>query len=540
MTTLIYPRTGINYLEHQETGIRWMLQREEPSAPLCRGGILADDMGLGKTFQTIGLLKNTPTPGPTLIVCPPALIAGWKEELMACGYGVCMLIGPGAWGPATHTAKTRGTEDDQSPQTVWLTTYPKLCNNQTHISRSNTWVRIILDEGHIIRNGKSNQTWCAAMAIAGGMLPPHDPLHGAGAEKKGPALWILSATPIQNGLRDWRNLCAWLRVDCKPTEMDEIGSDIMLRRTMDDLRDDIEALPAAPVFVEHELHIPDTGPTAAEGRMFRAIRDQLDNALSSRGVDSCVILELYLRMQQFIVHPQIYIESMRTKFKGAYPRPDWTTTTTKWTAVMEELQRGVTESVGQIVFCMFRQELEMAEAEAKAMGASVFTVCGGMGYEKIGAAVSDARAAAAEGKPVVMVVQIVSGGVGLNLQFCERIHFLSQHWNPAVVHQAVGRAVRIGQKAVVQVHMYRIADALLENIDALMISKHLKKIETAKDICDSLYDGFAPLTEPDLPAAPLAAAAGGAAIKFMVPVMDADVAVADPTTVDPTDPTDPK
>ena len=81
---LLPPRAGITYLPHQEEGIRWMLGREAVGAPVCRGGILADDMGLGKTFQTIGLLKNSPLAGlRTLIVCPPALVAGWTEELRA-------------------------------------------------------------------------------------------------------------------------------------------------------------------------------------------------------------------------------------------------------------------------------------------------------------------------------------------------------------------------------------------------------------------------------------------------------------------------
>jgi SNF2 family DNA or RNA helicase len=104
--------------------------------------------------------------------------------------------------------------------------------------------------------------------------------------------------------------------------------------------------------------------------------------------------------------------------------------------------------------------------------------------------VEGAKKAAAEGKPVVVVVQIVSGGCGLNLQFCKRILFLSQHWNPAVVHQAVGRAVRIGQKAVVQVHFFSIVDEVAENLDRRMTALHGEKIESARSVCESLYEGF--------------------------------------------------
>jgi hypothetical protein len=132
---------------------------------------------------------------------------------------------------------------------------------------------------------------------------------------------------------------------------------------------------------------------------------------------------------------------------------------------------------------------------AASLGAEVFAIRGGMGVEKVGAAVNGARAACAEGKPVVIVVQIVSGGVGLNLQFCKRILFLSQHWNPAVVHQAVGRAVRIGQRAKVEVHTFRVIDDVMDNMDRKMVETHQRKIDDARELCESLYEGYEPLDE---------------------------------------------
>ena len=178
---------------------------------------------------------------------------------------------------------------------------------------------------------------------------------------------------------------------------------------------------------------------------------------------------------------------MRTKYDGGYSRPDWTASATKWSACMEELQKAVTAKAGTIVFCQFRSEIQMVCLAAAAMGAEVFSVCGG---SDAGAEVEGAKKTAADGKPVVIVVQIVSGGAGLNLQFCTRILFLSQHWNPAVVHQAVGRAVRIGQKAVVDIHFFAIVDEVAENLDRRMAELHGEKIEGARSVCDSLYEGF--------------------------------------------------
>ena len=446
-----------------------MLAREAAGALVCRGGILADDMGLGKTFQTIGLLKNG-LPLRTLIICPPALIAGWTEELTACGYAVAVLE-KAVWS-LPDAASVAGT--------VWLTSYPKACMYRRAIALAEpAFERIVLDEGHVIRNGKGTSRWMNCMAIG----------------KRAVCRWILSATPVQNGSADWRNLCWWLRVRCSADMISELAPTLMLRRTMAELRGVVDALPPLPRFVEHELSIPEG---TAEGKLFRVLCDQMENVVENASMSGLIKLELWMRIQQFMVHPQLYIEAMRaslTRKGGAYPRPDWPLDggCTKWTACMTELAAAVTEKVGTIVFCNFRAEMDRVEAAAIEMGATVFAIRGGQGVEAVGAAVKAAREAVAAGEAVVVVVQIVSGGAGLNLQFCQRILFLSQHWNPAVVHQAVGRAVRIGQRGVVQIHLFRVVDDVVDNIDRRMVQLHLAKIYAAREICASLYEGYPPL-----------------------------------------------
>jgi hypothetical protein len=144
--------------------------------------------------------------------------------------------------------------------------------------------------------------------------------------------------------------------------------------------------------------------------------------------------------------------------------------------------------------------MDMAATAAEAMGAKVWSIRGGMSSASVGSSVKEARetvasnsALSAEDRvPVVLVIQIVAGGAGLNLQFCESILFLSQHWNPAVVHQAVGRAVRIGQKVVVQIHVFRIVDEVMDNIDLRMAELHGIKVAGAQGICPTFFQGFAP------------------------------------------------
>ena len=449
---LIGPRPDITLLPHQEKGVTWMMAREHENAPLCRGGILADDMGLGKTFQTIALLKNSPYALTTLILCPPALLSGWTKELKDCGYPVYTL----------DRYKTDG---------ICVATY-----NHAHLHagayRAANFGRVILDEGHIIRNGKATKRWWTCKALS----------------KKSACRWILSATPVQNGLSDWTNLCIWLHVKSGPSTYSGLASTIMLRRTMEDLRSDAvmaESLPPPPVFVRHALLIPEE---TEEGKFFRSMADQLNSLVNSK-ISALIKLEFYMRVQQFLVHPQMYIEAMRNKYKGAYPRPDWTGTATKYTAFSEELAASKEPTV---VFCHFRAEMDMVEALCLSLGRSVWSIRGGIGSDGIGRAVQEAKEASrTESSGVVVIVQIVAGGAGLNLQFCSRILFLSQHWNPAVVHQACGRCVRIGQRGIVKVHLFSIVDEVADNIDRRMLELHLTKIAAAKGICESLYQGGA-------------------------------------------------
>jgi SNF2 family DNA or RNA helicase len=483
-------RIGINYLDHQVEGIRWMMGRESGDAPWCRGGILADDMGLGKTFQIIGLIKNGAALR-TLVVCPPALYSPWREELRACGFNV--------HGTVAETPSGGGPE----AVPIWLTTYPRLSAHYDDFAEVE-FGRVVLDEGHNIRNGDTGRKSGTGTNISVKVRRSRFTACNDIAETA-ECRWIVSATPIQNGKQDWANLCKWLRVrmtapgdtetaDVPMTlaEGQAVAADIMLRRTMAELRGVMTAIPPAPVFENHDLTIPSG---SKEGRLFNALCNQLQNAMDSKTVSGLIKLELYLRIQQFLVHPQIYIESMRTKFKGAYPRPDWTASATKWTAVMTEVSKAITDRCPAIVFCNFRAEMDRMVAAAEEAGGAVWAIRGGMGSEKVGEAVIAARAAAAEGLPVVIVVQIVSGGCGLNLQFCKRVFFLSQHWNPAVVHQAVGRAVRIGQTVPVEVHTFRVVDDVLDNLDRRMAQLHLFKIGLARQYCASLYEGYEPLQE---------------------------------------------
>ena len=77
-----------DYMEHQQIGIRWMLEKEAAGT----GALLCDDMGLGKTIQIAGLIKNQPhevrQKQETLIIAPVAVLQQWKTVFQRSGIQV--------------------------------------------------------------------------------------------------------------------------------------------------------------------------------------------------------------------------------------------------------------------------------------------------------------------------------------------------------------------------------------------------------------------------------------------------------------------
>ena len=84
----------------------------------------------------------------------------------------------------------------------------------------------------------------------------------------------------------------------------------------------------------------------------------------------------------------------------------------------------------------------------------------------------------------VLLVQLQAGGVGLNLQHFDRVVFMGPWWTAAIMDQAIGRAVRIGQTKKVMVHHLVLKEEETFNIDKLM----LEKAESKRDLCAKILD----------------------------------------------------
>jgi hypothetical protein len=137
-------------------------------------------------------------------------------------------------------------------------------------------------------------------------------------------------------------------------------------------------------------------------------------------------------------------------------------------------------------------EMDFCAAAARKLGYRVFFVRGGHTEAARTAQIEESRAAVADGEHVLLICQIVAANCGLNLQHLTRVVFYTQHWNPAVIDQALTRAYRYGQTSEVKVHHLIIGSDELLNIDHKMLQKHATKRAAAKDLLSSLEFAYHP------------------------------------------------
>jgi SNF2 family DNA or RNA helicase len=450
---------GFGYKPHQEAGIKWMIQRENDKD--VQGGILCDEMGLGKTIQMLGLLKAS-TGTHTLLLAPVAVLNQWADLAKKSKIAVYR---PHVTGRHVSWEK-EGKKFLPNSANLYLIGY-ELARSKYQLVTMMAWDRLICDEAHRCASGKGLTNLVRHITV--------------------PRRWFLTATPIVNSTKDLTTLFELLGLDdIAGARFDSLGSVIkkyVLARSMDDLRASIPDAPPKPVietltlpFVtpdEHEFYI---GMSGAIVKRWKAI--EADGMGAGKAM---MRLQLFMRLRQLSVHPQVYIESRKNALtRNIYNRPDWTGPATKFEKIFELTKVGAK----WIIFCHFHPEMELLKAQLKTKPwiRNVYTYNGSMSHNERTNVLEATKDPLPEGSVLsdVLLIQLQAGGVGLNLQHFTHIIFSGPWWTSALMEQAIGRAVRIGQKAEVQVYHLRLEEEENINIDKVMMAKAEEKGDLCK------------------------------------------------------------
>ncbi|KAJ2996105.1 hypothetical protein HDV02_000158 [Globomyces sp. JEL0801] len=293
---------SLDYYNHIVTGLS---TSEHPI--LCRGGILADDMGLGKS---------------TLIICPLSVIMNWELQISE-------HIAPGSLSYYIYHGPNRNKSSKfLAKHKLVITTYQTVAGEYSDGDPKEKlkptlvrvkWKRIVLDEGHHIRNYNS----IAFKAC-----------NELNAERR----WFVTGTPFTNKIEDFFSILKflryrpfherkeWTRWLAKPlkqgrpigvTNLKALINDIMLRRTKAMKYDGKPIIELPPI--THSLEIIEFSENETLGYQ------QLENLSRSRisrfinddtmGQNYCHILEMLCRLRQFCDHPELVPDDYLTQLE---------------------------------------------------------------------------------------------------------------------------------------------------------------------------------------------------------------------------------
>ena len=414
------------YKPHQIIGVQWMIERDDEG-----GGIVADEMGLGKTIQMLALILNSII-SHTLIIAPLAVLEQWKSTAESSSIRV-FLLNNGTWVLKSPMFSNRTS--------IYICSYETAQRNLRAICEMG-FDRLICDEAHRLANPKT---------LSFQIVDAID------VSKR----WFLTATPIVNSIRDIKSLFKLLRVDD-----DDIYKSIptyVLARSMDQLED----APLPPIIHTHEIDFI----SDEEAEFYRGIQSNILNQLKYGELNGLDKLALLLRLRQLSIHPNVYIEMKRKK--GVYLKP-FEGASSKFQYISYLLNTESHEKHKWIIFCHFHEEMLMLKEFIRTFEfvRHIGIYSGKLNIDERSSLLKQMKEEFVDEKTCdVLIIQLQSGGVGLNLQEFDRIVFSSPWWTQSMMNQAVGRAVRIGQMKQVVVHHLHLNEEKTLNIDRIINEK---------------------------------------------------------------------
>jgi SNF2-related domain/SNF2 Helicase protein/Helicase conserved C-terminal domain len=455
------------------------------------GGCLAMDMGLGKTPTLLAHLLVDRGHGPTLVICPPAVLSNWASEARRFTRGLKVAVHHGprrAEGDAI--GRLAATSD------VVITTYATAVRDIGPLS-SIAWRRVAVDEAQVIKNYQSD----TAQELR--RLSAHSRV-------------ALTGTPVENGLGDlWAILDftnpglvgprnAFIEHLSRASEAvaasdngssgsngstgapgpagatgsmagtAPAGTQPVARRSEENA---LRALNGLLIFrrtksePEIAAELPDKvdkldhcGMTAEQIGLYQAVVNRLlEGGLEGDSNQrKGAVLAAITALKQICDHPAAYLrdEDSQKSLVGRSGK----------LARLEEIVGDVFAAGERIlIFTHFARWGEvLAKHLSEVTGQKIACYHGGLSRSVRDDMIADFQSGKGAG---ALVLSIKAGGSGLNLTAASHVVLYDRWWNPAVEDQARDRAWRIGQTNTVMCHRLVCPGTVDERVEEIVAGK---------------------------------------------------------------------
>ncbi|MBZ9686324.1 DEAD/DEAH box helicase [Clostridium estertheticum] len=438
--------------EYQKRGFYWLTFLRDHGIGAC----LADDMGLGKTVQSICLLlyerENKLTDKPTLIICPTSVVGNWEKEIekFAPGLKIAIHHGNSRWSYETFSDEIHKNE-------VIITTYALIVRDKS-LFQKEQWAGIILDEAQNIKNSASKQTQHIKALKAEYKVA----LTGTPVENRLSDLWSIMDFLNSGYLYNWstfrREFAVPIEREGNPEiskKLRKIISPFVLRR----LKTDANIIKDLPEKIETKEYAP---LTKEQATLYQAVvNDCLNKIDSSEGIQRRgLIISSLTKFKQICNHPVQFLKD-NGEIEGR---------SGKLERILEMLEVVIEEGDRSLVFTQFAEMGHILQSEIeKKLGVKTLFLHGGTSRKKREELINIFQNDTNE--PMVFVLSLKAGGLGLNLTKANHVFHFDRWWNPAVENQATDRAFRIGQIKNVHVHKFICMGTLEEKIDEMLERK---------------------------------------------------------------------
>jgi SNF2 family DNA or RNA helicase len=440
---------NIELYEHQQEAVLRVLRDMRGRA------ILADEVGLGKTIEAGVILKEYLLRGlarRVLVLAPASLVGQWRQELhdkLALDFNIGRQ-------PAAFTADRVIASLDSA----------KRAENATAI-HAHAWDMVIVDEAHRLKN-KSTLNWSFVNAI----------------EHK--FLLLLTATPIQNDLRELYNLITLL----KPGQLktySQFKQDFMLsRHSVKNLHRLRELLADVMVrrsrnetmirFPKRHVQSLSVDLTTQELEFYQEMVRALRAAYLNQPINKHNMLPLIVLLRETCSHPKATQRTLRLMAAAPQqtflPQPVIDRLTdlseierpAKLNLAIDILAR---QKEKVLLFTEFRVTQDALVEACRQIGIDAVAYHGGLSGKQKDAVIEQFR------HKTQVMISTEAGGEGRNLQFCRTLINYDLPWNPMRIEQRIGRVHRLGQ--VNEVHVINIVAAgTIEDYLLYLLDKKIK------------------------------------------------------------------